>query len=236
MRNTAIKNNPDLTFINGTSYQTGPDANSVDIVVCSQSFHQIEPFETLKEIDRILKPAGIFAVLDCDWPVTISKDSELAYNKLFKTVDQLHERYKDKLPIERKWPKGKHLGNLNKSRCFSYCKEIQFDNCEKCDARRFINIALSQGQLQTLLKNKVNEITEEIEKFENIVKQDIQTEKDMYVSYKLIIGMKQSYKSFSNDNLFDTRQESFLPSHSTLGIFQSYVYVKYPDNRTENMT
>jgi ubiquinone/menaquinone biosynthesis C-methylase UbiE len=154
MRETAIKNNPEITFIKGSSYQTGIDTGSVDVVVCSQSFYWMEPFETLKEINRITKSTGILAVLDCDWPVTISEKSEIAYNDLFGKVAQLHEKYKDTLPEEKQWPKNRHLENLNKSGYFKHCKKIYFDNCERCDSERFINIAMTQGHLQTLLKNK----------------------------------------------------------------------------------
>ena len=105
MRSVAIKDNPRIEFLNGTSYQTGIASDSVDIVICSQSFHWMEPIETTKEINRILKPKGIFAVLDCDWPVTISIESEKAYNGLFEKVDELHEQYKEKSPKERKMVK-----------------------------------------------------------------------------------------------------------------------------------
>ena len=33
-----------------------------------------------------------------------------------------------------------------------YTREIVFSNTEECDARRFINLALSQGSLQTMLR------------------------------------------------------------------------------------
>lgn len=191
MRLVAIKNNPKIEFLDETSYQTGVADNSVDIVICSQSFHWMEPIETINEINRILKPKGIFAVLDCDWPVTISIDSEKAYNKLFETVDELHKQYNERLPKEIKWSKSNHLNNIRKSEHFDYIKEIVFDNEEKCDAKRFIGIALSQGQLQTLIKNNIIEIQESIEEFENKVSLDIINTKKMLISYRLIIAEKK---------------------------------------------
>ena len=41
---------------------------SADIVTCSQSFHWMEPEPTLAEIARILRPGGVFAAYDYDWP------------------------------------------------------------------------------------------------------------------------------------------------------------------------
>jgi len=192
MRSVAIKNHSEFLFINGTSYHTGLDDNVADVVICSQSFHWMEPNETLKEVNRILKSKGFFAVLDCDWPVTASIASEKAYLNLFKTVDELHEKYKDKLPKEKKWSKSNHLTNIINSNYFEYVKEIVFDNVEKCDSERFIGIGLSQGQLQTLIKNNIFEIQEYIERFKNIVNNDIKTKKNMLVSYRLIIAEKKS--------------------------------------------
>ena len=192
MRSAAKKNNPKLEFLNGNSYQTGMKDHSADIVICSQSFHWMEPVDTLKEVNRILKPKGIFAVLDCDWPVTISIESEKAYNNLFEKVYELNRRYQDILPKEKKWSKNNHLENIIKSEYFDYSKEIVFDNSEKCDSDRFIGIALSQGQLQTLLKNNIVEIRKDIDEFTTRVKKDIAKNKKMLIGYRLIIAQKKS--------------------------------------------
>jgi len=192
MRKVAIKSNPKIEFLDGTSYKTGIANNSADIVICSQSFHWMEPVETLKEINRILKPKGILAVLDCDWPVTVSIDSEKAYNKLFEKVDELHKKNNERLPKEIKWSKSNHLNNVRESECFDYIKEIVFDNEEKCDSKRFIGIALSQGHLQTLVKYNITDIRKDIEEFENIVSLDIKGTKKMLISYRLIIAEKKA--------------------------------------------
>lgn len=190
MRNEAIQNYPGIPFIKADSYRTGIEDTFADLVVCSQSFHWMEPTATLNEINRITKPDGVLAILDCDWPVTIYKTAEIAYIELFETLDRLHRTHLDALPAVRKWPKTGHLENVRKSGMFRYCKEICFDNRERCDSERFINIALSQGQLQTLLKHRVGGVEEAVDRFEKIVRNEIREEKYMYVSYRLILGMK----------------------------------------------
>lgn len=192
MRELAEKKNPKVSFLNGNSYKTGVNDCVADIVICSQSFHWMEPIETLKEVNRILKPNGIFAVLDCDWPVTVSIKSEVAYDELFSKVDYLHEKYASKLPKEEKWSKSNHFNNIVQSDYFDYTKEIVFDNQEKCNAKRFIGIALSQGHLQTLIKYNISEINNNIEDFRNCVLKDIIGKKNMLVSYRLIVAQKKS--------------------------------------------
>lgn len=192
MRAVAARQYRNLTFIEGSSCSIpAPDA-SVDIVTCSQSFHWMEPVQTLKEVDRILQPNGILVVYDCKWPVTVSYKSEISYSKLFRKVLELGERYKDSLPKERQWPKNEHLHNLERSGHFKYCTDIYFESKELCDSKRFIGMALSQGQLQTLLKNSIPEIEEEIERFKKAVLEDLKKKKPMIVSYKMIVGLKRA--------------------------------------------
>lgn len=191
MRRSAEKANPDITFLNANSYCTLIENSSVEVVTCSQSFHWMEPFATLKEINRILRSKGMLAIYDCFWPVSISTKAEMAYNQLFSEVDALHETHKGTLPHERQWQKGKHFKNVASSNYFEYCKEMYFENTELCDAERFIGIALSQGHLQTLIKSGVQEIDGKIERFKEEVRKDIKATKNMYVSYKMIIGIKK---------------------------------------------
>ena len=68
MRAVAIRQSRDIEYRDGSSYATGQEADSTDIVTCSQSFHWMEPTETIREVSRILRPGGLFAVYDNHWP------------------------------------------------------------------------------------------------------------------------------------------------------------------------
>lgn len=58
-----------ISFIRAFASDTTLERETADAVVCSQSFHWMEPAETLREIDRILKPGGVFATVDCVLPI-----------------------------------------------------------------------------------------------------------------------------------------------------------------------
>lgn len=75
------KENEHISFIKAFSNNIPLPDNSVDIVVCSQSFHWMEPHSTLSEINRILKYGGAFAAVDCDWPPVCDWRAETAYNE-----------------------------------------------------------------------------------------------------------------------------------------------------------
>lgn len=72
MRETAQRQaRPGISYIKGWSHQTGVDSGSVDVVLCVQSLHWMEPEATFAEVARILRPGGVFAALDCDWPPVV---------------------------------------------------------------------------------------------------------------------------------------------------------------------
>jgi len=57
-----------VSYRKGFSHSTGlPDA-SADVVLAVQAMHWMEPGPTLAEVARVLRPGGVFAVLDADWP------------------------------------------------------------------------------------------------------------------------------------------------------------------------
>lgn len=180
-----------ISFINAYSDDTILPDNSTDIVICSQSFHWMNPTDTLAEVNRILKPNGVFATVDCDWPPVCSLEAELAYTQLLNKVRFIELENKDVFKTFQRWNKDKHLQNIKQSGYFRYCREIVFLNKEKCNADRFIGIALSQGGLQTILKTQPDLIENDIELFEKKIK-SIYGEKEFDISfcYRTRIGVK----------------------------------------------
>ncbi len=188
MRHLAQERFTNITFLDKSSYATGLEAESVDVVTCSQSFHWMEPLTTIDEVARILKPGGIFAVYDCNWPVVWNLDAEKAYETLFAGVKNLIEKFPDLCESESKFPKEKHLTNLIASGQFGYTRQILFDNIEPCNAERFVNLALSHGKIQNLIKKSVVEIEPLLYRFIEICKST--TNPTMRVCYIMNIGIR----------------------------------------------
>jgi ubiquinone/menaquinone biosynthesis C-methylase UbiE len=88
--------------------------NSVDIVTASQSFHWMNPQTTLAEVARILRPGGVFAAIDCDWPPSVLPELEVAYNQCIAKADD--PKYAEvRLARVKSWPKDRHLENIRHS-------------------------------------------------------------------------------------------------------------------------
>jgi len=188
----AAQKPPSLKFVKAFSHQLGLPDEAADIITCSQSFHWMDPQSTLKEFARVLRPNGIFAAFDCDWPPTCDWRLEDHYKKLIGLADH---HLSQLLPPEsraHKWNKEKHLEQIQQSGLFSFTKEIVFHSWEDCEADRYANIALSQGDLQTGLKLGVQELDTAFREFRSHVEEVFSGEtKEILFSYRMRLGIKK---------------------------------------------
>ena len=84
-----IENNPEMLaaaraaprvkYHHALAQETGlPDA-CADVVTCAQSLHWMEHRATIDEIARILRPGGVFAAYDYDWPPLVDWEVDAAF-------------------------------------------------------------------------------------------------------------------------------------------------------------
>lgn len=185
------KHNKNISFINAYSDNTGLDDNSIDVVVCSQSFHWMEPKSTLGEINRILKNGGVFATVDCDWPPVLNWQADMAYSELYAKVRQIESEIPEIRDSFVRYSKDKHLGNIKASGYFRYSRELLFSNTESCTKDRFVNIILSQGSLQEILKRRPELIVDDVDNFENVINNLLDDKEfDIDFSYRMRIAVK----------------------------------------------
>lgn len=177
-------------FIKAYSNKTGLPDNSVDVIFCSQSFHWMNPTDTLEEVNRILTKGGIFATVDCDWPPVCNANTEIAYMNLFNKVRVIEEENKEICKTFHRWDKNKHLKNMIESGYFKYCREIVFDNSEECDVERFLALAQSQGGLQTILKCAPGLIVNDYMNFQKAVYKSFEGIEQIIFCYRMRIGIK----------------------------------------------
>jgi SAM-dependent methyltransferase len=51
----------------------------------------MEPEPTFAEAARILRPGGVFAAYDCDWPPTVHWEAEAAYQETIRRAEAIGE-------------------------------------------------------------------------------------------------------------------------------------------------
>ena len=57
-----------VSYRRGFSHRTGLADRSADVAFCMQALHWMDPQRTFDEAARILRPGGVFAACDYDWP------------------------------------------------------------------------------------------------------------------------------------------------------------------------
>jgi SAM-dependent methyltransferase len=143
---------PNVRYLHGYAHETGLADEVADIVTCSQSFHWMEPGPTLAEAARILRPGGIFAAYDYDWPPVVHWEVEAAFDDLLHRVWDLRE------PLGRsRYEKEGHLERIAQSGHFRFTREVVIHGREHGGAERIVGMAMSLGPLMVLLERGVTE-------------------------------------------------------------------------------
>ena len=141
-----------VVLVGALATATGLPNECADIVTCSQSLHWLEPEPAFTEIARILRPDGVFAAYDYDWPpATGVARVDAAYDRFMAHASSLERSEYIPLPAHQ-YPKHEHLERMRASKRFAFVREIVI-HCEaQCDAERFIGLTLTQGAPATLRK------------------------------------------------------------------------------------
>ena len=195
MRHIAEENarqmpNSNVRYQNGYSHDTGLADTCADIVTCSQSLHWMEPEPTFAEVARILRPGGLFAAIDCDWPPTMNWQAEEAYAQFDEQGKKLGEArgfYRD----VKQWDKEGHLKRMQASGQFRFTKEIVVHHSEMGNAERLVGLALSQGGVATVLKRGLTEEEIGVPEFRATVQRVLgDTPSPWYFSYRVRYAIK----------------------------------------------
>ena len=91
-RATAIADPEQVQYVPGWSNATELPDGCADVVLAVQALHWMDPVSTFPEVARLLRPGGVFAAIDCDWPPSVGNAAaEQAWHTARATV-AIHER------------------------------------------------------------------------------------------------------------------------------------------------
>ena len=181
---------PGIKYRHGYSSDTGLPDDCADIVTCSQSFHWMNPLFTLKEIARILRPGGVFAAYDHDWPPAAGNwQAEAAFSSFMQNVCVLEKLHAFSVTV-RRWDKPGHLKRMQACGFFRFTSEIVLHNVEEGDAGRLVGLALSQGSTAALLKNGLPESEIGLDAFREAVEDTLgEGTTQFYFCYRVRLGV-----------------------------------------------
>lgn len=84
---------PGVSYLAGVAHDTGLPASTMDVVTVVQAMHWMDPAPTLTEIARVLRPGGVLAVIDADWPpVSGVTAAEAAWGAMHRRIRVLEAR------------------------------------------------------------------------------------------------------------------------------------------------
>ncbi len=91
-RAAAIGGPAHVQYVPGWSNATELPDGCADVVLAVQALHWMDPVSTFAEVARLLRPGGVFAAIDCDWPPSVGNAAaEQAWHTARATV-AIHER------------------------------------------------------------------------------------------------------------------------------------------------
>ena len=141
-----------VRFVEAYAQETGLAEGTADLVTCSQSFHWMEPEPTLAEAARILRPGGVFAAYDYDWPPVVHPEVEAGFEAMIQRIGMRRA-----LRGQPRHTKDMHLDRIRDSGHFRYVREVVLHSRERGSAKRIVGMALSLGPLTVMLKDGVSE-------------------------------------------------------------------------------
>ena len=144
------KSDKTVDFISAFAHNILLPGDCADVITVSQAFHWMNPEPTIKEVQRLLKPGGLFVVYDCMWPPSCGVVLENAFIDLFDGILKISKQQPK--PLMHFWSKADHKSNIEKFGDFNFIKEVGFHQMKKGNADYFIGLAESQGGLQALRK------------------------------------------------------------------------------------
>ena len=176
-----------VRFVHAYAQATGLPDGEADIVTCSQALHWMEPEPTLAEAARLLRPGGVFAAYDYDWPPIVGWEVEAAFEEVLRRVRA------GRAPDGRgmRYAKETHLERIKSSGHFRYAREIVFHSRDRADARRIVGMALSLGPLTVLLKDGKSEDELGLTALREAAERSLgDREAEIFLGYRIRLGVR----------------------------------------------
>jgi len=176
-----------VRFVQAYAQATGLPDVGADLVTCSQALHWMEPEPTFAEAARLLRPGGVFAAYDYDWPPIVGWEVEAAFEDVLRRVRA------GRAPDGRgmRYAKEAHLERIKASGHFRYARELVFHSRERADAERIVGMALSLGPLTVLLRNGKSEAEIGLTALREAAERSLRDrEAEIFFGYRVRLGVR----------------------------------------------
>lgn len=170
-----------MKYQRASAQRTGLPAGCADVVTCAQSFHWMEPEATIAEIARILRPGGIFAAYDYDWPPLIDWEVDAAFLRVIEASGVDPSRPE----------KAQHVERLAASGGFRMVRELFMHARTRADADHIAQLPLAFGPVARRLNEGVAAEELGLDRFREAVERRLTWEGGaLWWSYRIRVARK----------------------------------------------
>jgi len=146
-----------VSYREGYAHATGLPDHCAEVVCCLQALHWMAPRPTFVEAARVLRPGGVFACCDYDWPPMTGRwEVDLAFEQCLTRIEILERELGLAQRLQR-WDKSGHLARMKASGCFRYVREALLHHSDSGNGERLVGLLLSQGSTMDVLKSGQSE-------------------------------------------------------------------------------
>jgi SAM-dependent methyltransferase len=142
-----------VTYLGGSSFETGLADGCADVVTAAQSLHWMEPGRVFPEVGRILRPGGVFCAYNYFVLQTPLWEPEAAFESLLARKRELRAE----LGLDSEPRVEPSAALLADSGVFRRTRELVLHSLEHGDGERLVGFALSEGSTRTLLDTVTEE-------------------------------------------------------------------------------
>lgn len=179
-------NAANVRYVGASASATGLPEACADIVTCSQSLQWMEPEPTFAEVDRILRPGGVFAAYEYRSLVTQSWEAGAAWLDVREAVGRLRRE----LGLDegkQRWPIS--IDRFDASGRFRFTAETSAHGVEAGDVDRLVGFLLSEGSVSTLLE-RVSEDAIGLDRLRALAAAQSGEPESWHLGYTVWLGVK----------------------------------------------
>ncbi|RCV53376.1 class I SAM-dependent methyltransferase [Marinitenerispora sediminis] len=144
-------------------------------------------FAGLPEVARLLRPGGVFAAFDCDWPPCVDAETDTAYAAFEAAYRDVEVRRGVRPPHAAK---AGHLGRMRESGLFRHTVEIALHKRDTGDAERLLGLALSQGGVVALLAAGTTEEEIGLTRLREVAARRLPEPRAWWWTYRVRLGVR----------------------------------------------
>jgi SAM-dependent methyltransferase len=172
---------PGIEYLQASALRTGLPGGCADIVTCAQSFHWLNAGPAIVEIARILRPGGLFAAYDYDWPPLIGWEIDAAFLRVIESAG-----------IDPSRPeKARHVQSLTQSGRFRSVREVFLHARQVARADEIVQLPRVFGPVARRLGEGATERELGLDRFEETVRRYLNRETNtLWWSYRIRIAVK----------------------------------------------